>query len=214
MSNVNVLLSLYRLIKPSGKKEKRLQGGKPFFLHGNSQMSVALQSLWLTCLLSIPPAGISCLHVHVIRMFHSVLNREEPSVFAALLRLRRFLFLTPRQWHHATFINLFPPLSHWILLWKIPQRLDWNPQWQNKSEVTENSHLRVKESDSLSQQYFSLMGGCAIQRKKLVVKRVTCSRMCPLVAPGAVDCDQWQRDATAAIMSANYTHDIVKSAEH
>lgn len=167
------------------KWEKRVYNDAPFFLHGNSQMSVALQ--------------ISC--VHVIRMFHSVLNKEEPSVFGALLRLQHFLFLTPRQWHHATFINLFPPLSHWILSWKIPQWLDWNPQWQNKSEVTENSHLRIRESDSLSQQYFSLTGGCAIQRRKLVVKRGTRFRTCPLVAPGAVDCDPRQGDATAATMS-------------
>lgn len=160
-------------------KKRNVYKDAPFFLHGNSQMSVALQSLWLTCLLSIPAAGISCLHVHVIRMFHSVHNIEEPSVFGAPLRLWHFLFLTPRQWHYATFINLFPPLSHWILLGKIPQRLDWNPQFKNKSEVTENSHLQIKESDSLSQQYFSLTGGCAIQRKKLVVKRVTRFRTCP-----------------------------------
>lgn len=154
MSNVKVLLSLYHLIK-----WRKRETFASFFLHGNSQRSVALQNLWLTRLLSIPPAGISCLHVHVIRMFLSVLNIEEPSVFGALLGLWHFLFLTPQQWHHATFINLFPPLSHWILLWKIPQRLDWNPQWQNKSEVTENSHLRIKESDSLSQQYFRVTGG-------------------------------------------------------
>lgn len=140
-SNVNLSLSFYRLIKPSGKKEKHLQGCNifpPWKLTDECCSAKPLTHMYYFYTTYRDFMSL-CAFTCVIRIFHSVLSTEEPSVFGAL----RIAALSVPHTTTATscdfFFNLFPPLSHWILSWKIPSRLDLHPQWQNKSEVSENS---------------------------------------------------------------------------